>query len=499
MRRWLSSLQLRLVVGFVAALALALSSVGLYVGYAADREVDRIRQESNEAREARLKIALGQYYAKNKGWHEVQPFLERVGPVYGKRLILEDKDGHVVGDSQAGGKGLAHKFVRSRRGVTFYVYEVDPHKDAFIAAKKDAVGQLTVDSSNLPESLVEPPLSRLSQAVNRSLLWAGLAAGAGGVVLVTMTSSSALAPVRSLTRAARRLGGGDLAQRVESERKDEVGQLARTFNSMAEGLERAEIQRRNLVADVAHELRSPLSNIQGAVEAMRDGLMDTDDASFGMLHEQTLHLSHLVDDLGLLAQAEAGGLRLDLRPDSLVDVARRSVQSFHARADAKGVSLTMDEPGALPLVLMDRQRVQQVIGNLLDNAIRHTPKGGRVSVSFDTNPPHSLDEDASPALAPGRGDSASRPAPVSVAVEDTGAGIAEDDLSLIFERLHRVDPSRSRATGGAGLGLTIARRLIEAQGGTIGVDSEVGRGSRFVITLPGAGPKNLGDTYDEFA
>ena len=462
MRRLLSSLQVRLIVGFVAALALALSSVGLYVGYAADREVARIREESTEARMARLKLALEEHYARNKGWYEVQPFLERVGPVYGKWLVLKDKDGQVVGDSRGKRKSAGPSHMRSHRGITIHVYEADPKMASLVADKKREVGELTVASDNLPEALVEPPLSRLSQAVNRSLLWAGLVAGGGGLLLITMMSSSALAPVRTLTGAARRLGGGDLSQRVPVRGEDEVGQLARTFNSMAEGMERAETQRRSLVADVAHELRSPLSNIQGTIEAMRDGLMEKEDASLDLLHEQALHLSHIVDDLGLLAQAEAGDLSLDIRPDSVLDAARHSVEAFRVRAEAKGVGLILGASRDVPLAMMDRQRVQQVMGNLLDNAIRHTQGGGLVSVHVD---------------AQGSG-------AVSVAVEDTGQGIAEDDLPLIFERLHRVDPSRTRATGGAGLGLTIAKRLVEAQGGTIGAVSTVGRGSRFVITLP---------------
>ncbi len=487
MRRALSSLQFRLIAGFVSALALALSCVGLYVGYAADREVERIRSASAQAQEERLKLALVEYYAQAKSWDSVQPFLERLGPVSGKRLILKDKGGRVVGDSQrdAGvmGWGKAPGF-EWRGGVALYYDESGVKLAPLGMAAKDnakdektAIGQLAVSSGDLPESLVEPPLSRLSQAVNRSLLWAGLAAGAGGALLVTMTSSGALAPVRSLTRAARRLGGGDLGQRVESERQDEVGQLARTFNSMAEGLERAETQRRDLVADVAHELRSPLSNIQGAVEAMRDGLMDRGDGSLDMLHEQAMHLSHLVDDLGLLAEAEAGDLRLDARPDSLVEAARRSVEAFRARADAGGVTLSIEDAVGLPLAVMDRRRAQQVIGNLLDNAIRHTPEGGRVHVSFDAEPPQGREF-------------------VSAAVEDTGTGIPADELPLVFERLHRVDPSRSRATGGAGLGLTIAKRLVEAQSGTIGVDSEVGSGSRFVITLPRASDSKLKESKD---
>lgn len=459
MRRLLSSLQVRLMVGFVAALALALSSVGLYVGYAADREVHRIQRLSADARVARLTVALEEHYARNKGWYEVQPFLERIGPVYGKRLVLTDKDGQVIGDSWGDKKNPPPGRMRSPRGI---MHDADAKMASIIADKKREVGELTVSSDDLPAMLTEPPLSRLSQTVNRSLLWAGLIAGGGGLLLVTMMSSSALAPVRTLTGAARRLGRGDLSQRVPVQSEDEVGELARTFNSMAEGMELAETQRRNLVADVAHELRSPLSNIQGTIEAMRDGLMDRGDSSLDMLHEQTLHLSHLVDDLGLLAMAEAGDLRLDVRPDSLEDAARRSIEAFRARAEGKGVALTFESAENLPLTAIDRQRTQQIIGNLLDNAIRHTPQGGLVSVSVYSTRAHT----------------------VSVSVRDTGQGMSEDELPLIFERLHRVDPSRTRATGGAGLGLTIARRLVEAQGGAISANSEMGKGSTFTIELP---------------
>ena len=447
------------MVGFVAALALALSSVGLYVGYAADREVHRIQRLSTDARVARLKMALEEHYARNKGWYQVQPFLERVGPVYGKRLVLKDEDGQVIGDSWGDKKNPPPGRMRSPRGI---MHDADAKMASIIADKKLEVGELTVSSDDLPATLTEPPLSRLSQTVNRSLLWAGLIAGGGGLLLVTMMSSSALAPVRTLTGAARRLGRGDLSQRVPVQREDEVGELARTFNSMAEGMELAETQRRNLVADVAHELRSPLSNIQGTIEAMRDGLMDRGDSSLDMLHEQTLHLSHLVDDLGLLAMAEAGELRLDVRPDSLEDATRRSIEAFRARAEGKGVALTFEAAENLPLAAMDRQRTQQIIGNLLDNAIRHTPQGGLVNVRAYSTGAHT----------------------VSVSVRDTGQGISEDELPLIFERLHRVDASRTRATGGAGLGLTIARRLVEAQGGTISANSEMGKGSTFTIELP---------------
>jgi len=212
--------------------------------------------------------------------------------------------------------------------------------------------------------------------------------------------------VRSLNSAALRLGQGDLSQRVSAPGRDEIGQLARSFNSMAEELESAERQRRNLMADVAHELRTPLSNIQGYLEAVRDGLLQPDSSTIDTIYQQVIHLTHLVEDLRLLALAEAGSLSLNWEFDSMEDLLRLSVESFGPRAEAKGVRLSLDisdgangasaEEGAvLPLIEMDRTRIAQVVANLIENAIFHTPAGGVVTVSAElTGSPG--DSDAGP-------------------------------------------------------------------------------------------------------
>ena len=275
-----------------------------------------------------------------------------------------------------------------------------------------------------------------------------------------------LAPVALLGSVARRLGQGDLTQRVPVTGKDEIGDLGLTFNTMADGLEKAERQRRSLMADVAHELRTPLSNIQGYLEAVRDGVLEPASPTIDTIYQQAAHLSDLVEDLRVLALAEAGVLRLNSEPDSLEDVLRRSVEAVKPRAEQRSVAVSLDISGDLPLVDMDRTRIAQVVGNLLENAIAHTPEGGQVQII------------AEPA----------EPSRVRVTVADTGEGIAVDDLSQVFDRFYRVDLSRSRATGGAGLGLTIARQLVEAHGGGIRAESTSRQGSRFIFELPLAGP-----------
>ena len=229
---------------------------------------------------------------------------------------------------------------------------------------------------------------------------------------------------------------------------------------MAENLQAAEQQRRNQAADVAHELRTPLSNIQGYLDAVHDGLLEPDQATIATLRQQTTHLVALVEDLRLLAMAEAGSLALQIRPESLQDLLDASIEAFRPRADAKDIRLVLDIPADLPEVAMDRTRISQVVGNLLENAIVNTPEGGVVTVSAESGG-----------------------STVTVSIIDTGPGIASEDVETVFDRFYRVDPSRARATGGAGLGLTIARQLIEAHGGAIWVESVIGDGARFSFTL----------------
>ena len=286
-------------------------------------------------------------------------------------------------------------------------------------------------------------------------------------MLVSLLSRRLLRSVRRLTDAAQKLGKGDLSQRVVVSGRDEIGELTSTFNAMAAGLEHAERQRRNMVADVAHELRTPLTNIRGYIEAVRDGVLEADETTIANVHQQTMYLSKLIEDLRLLAETEAADFQLDLEPASLSAVVLRSVDGFRQQAQSHGIELACDL-GSGPTtserqVNIDRTRIEQVMNNLLQNAVEHTPAGGRIDVVL-------CNETA-------RNSS-------SVTVADTGEGIPGAHLPHVFDRLYRVDPSRTRSTGGVGLGLTIAKQLVEAHGGTICAESTLGTGSRFTISLP---------------
>ncbi|MEW9531047.1 sensor histidine kinase [Microbispora sp. NPDC049125] len=291
-------------------------------------------------------------------------------------------------------------------------------------------------------------------------------AGVTALVLVITVTATVLSgaqlvrPLRTLTGAARRMEEGDVSARVTVARRDEIGALATAFNAMSRRREQLEELRKAMVSDVAHELRTPLSNIRGWLEATEDGVVTPDRALVASLLEEAALLQHVIDDLQDLAMADAGELTLRKEHVNVPDLLAQVATAHRGGADAAGVSLST-RAEASPGVLADPVRLRQAVGNLVSNAVRHTPAGGGVSV-----------------LARRDGDE------LVIDVADTGVGIAADDLPLVFERFWRVEKSRSRRTGGSGLGLPIVRKLAEAHGGSVSAASVPGKGSVFTLRLP---------------
>ncbi|MFC3232940.1 sensor histidine kinase [Streptomyces nitrosporeus] len=298
--------------------------------------------------------------------------------------------------------------------------------------------------------------------------------GVAALVLALTVGASVLAgvrlvrPLHALTGAAQRMRDGEGVERVEVAGDNEIGRLATAFNDMAAHRARLEEQRKVMVSDVAHELRTPLSNIRGWLEGAQDGVADPDAAFVSSLLEEAVQLQHIIDDLQDLSAADAGALRLHPGPVRIRELLAQVAAAHQARAEEAGVRLAVAgaPEGALPPVLVaDPVRLRQAVGNLVSNAVRHTPEGGRVTLR---------------ARAAGE--------TVVVEVADTGSGIAPEDLPHVFDRFWRAEKSRNRRTGGSGLGLAIVRKLVEAHGGTTGVASTVGEGSVFTLRLPAAGP-----------
>ncbi|MFJ6569638.1 ATP-binding protein [Streptomyces sp. NPDC091292] len=323
--------------------------------------------------------------------------------------------------------------------------------------------------------------------------YAAQIAGATALVLALTVGASVLAgrrlvrPLQALTGAAQRMKDGLDTQDtvpVAVAADNEIGRLAAAFNDMAEHRARLERQRKVMVSDVAHELRTPLSNIRGWLEASQDGIAEPDGPFVSSLLEEAVQLQHIIDDLQDLAEADAGALRLHPEPVRVDDLVGQVAAAHQAQADTAGVTLTVSVPPAddLPVLTADPVRLRQAIGNLLSNAVRHTPSGGEVTLR---------------AVRDTGGDGEQDRTGVVVEVRDTGVGIPEADLPYVFDRFWRAEKSRSRRTGGSGLGLAIVRKLTEAHGGSVRVSSEVGVGSVFSLRLPADGTGTGGDVVGD--
>lgn len=439
------SLRFRLLAAFALVILVVVGAIYFFVSQTTQVEVRRYGERSEQARFGRVAFELHRYYREHGSWEGIQTDVEQWGSLYGRRIILTDSSGVVVADSQ--GELLGQQYHPSTPGMRF-----PPPWEG------DSVGTFYISPE--PSAVFPSPLS-LSQAIDRFLLWGALLAAAVAFLVTYFLSRRISAPVKALTLAAGQLGQGDLSQRVQSKEKGEIGELAQAFNAMAENLERNEQLRRNMIADTAHELRTPLSNLKGYLEAIRDGVMRPNRDVVRSLDEEANLLSRLVDDLQELSLAEASELKLDYQMEDINKLIKQTIAARQVQAAAKEVLISADLPRKLPPVSIDSRRISQVLLNLIDNAITHTPQGGIITIAA-----RKLDNW------------------LEISVEDSGEGIPAEDLPNVFERFYRVDKSRARATGGAGLGLAIAKSLVEAHNGKIAVESELGKGSRFSFTIP---------------
>ncbi len=293
------------------------------------------------------------------------------------------------------------------------------------------------------------------------LLGAGVVAAGLALIVARWLARGMTQPLRDMARAARQMERGDYRQRVVTASRDEVGQLAVAFNRMSSELESLEQVRRDLMANVSHELKTPISALRAHLENLLDGVERPEPRTLQVMLAQSERLGRLVDQLLELSRLESGEIPLHREPVRLRPLVARVLSEIDVTRQRHDVELAQEVPEDLPPVFADAERVHQVLFNLLDNAVRFTPAGGRISVS-----------------ASGHNGS------VDVAVRDTGPGIAPEHLPRVFERFYRVDTSRSRDEGGTGIGLAIARSVVEAHGGRIWAESEPGKGSTFTFELP---------------
>jgi signal transduction histidine kinase len=328
---------------------------------------------------------------------------------------------------------------------------------AFMADLMEPSGALEMDLYN-----------NFRAAVIEALTLATLSALLVAVIVSVFVSRQVVAPVTEMTNASRRIAEGHYDERVQvlgdlsKGEQDELGQLALNFNQMANKLEQTETLRRQLIADVAHELRTPLTTIKGTMEGLMDEVMSVDEDTFQQVYQEADRLARLVNDLQELSRVEAGAYDLKIKNVRVTDLIDAAVRLLGGQFEEKGVRLVVETPQGLPEVQVDEDRLVQVLLNLLGNALQYTPEGGKVSIKSWRQ-----DQEA------------------HIAISDTGIGIPAEHFPHIFTRFYRIDKSRSRAGGGSGIGLTIAKYLVEAHGGRLLVQSEgKGKGSTFTFSLP---------------
>lgn len=447
----------RLFVVMLLAFALVIVlGIGGMIGFFTLAVTGRMRTEAQQTTastaqlattEARYVSLLSEYYRTRRSWNGVRQQLRNSDLSDGAETVayaVFDENGDIVATSQIGAPFAPPL----------------PNGGTAITVDGQRVGTLIVGVNRAMQIAQRP--ARIAQGFLSGAL--GLAAVL--LTLATFFSSRISTPLRRLTHATQSMAAGDMSVRVSGHRIREINELARSFNAMAESLTAADQQRRQLTADVAHELRTPLSIIKGRLEGIQDGVYQPNPEQVTGLLAETALLERLIEDLRLLALSDAGQLPLYPEPIDPADLLYDIAESFEPEANERGVSIEVQADDDLPLFLADPQRIAQVAGNLLSNALRHTPAGGTVTLSV------AADQSAHTAPA------------LSFAVRDTGAGIAPEDLPHIFDRFWRANRARTRSSGGAGLGLAIVRRIVEAHGGTIAATSVLDQGTTITWTLP---------------
>ena len=299
------------------------------------------------------------------------------------------------------------------------------------------------------------------ERINMTLFYGALIGAVIALLLGILLSRTLTRPIRELTQATHAVSEGDLSQQVPVRSKDELGELAQAFNKMSAQLSRSVNARKQMTADIAHELRTPLSLILGHAEAVHDGVLPPSPENFEIIREEATRLEHLVNDLRTLSLADAGELSIqmqDIEPQRLVN---EVASLYQYQAQKKSITFELDVAPDLPDIEADPGRITQVLTNILDNALRHTPEGGRIILSA-----YQIDD------------------MVELAVQDSGPGLNVEDVDRIFERFYRADASRQREDGGSGLGLAIAKSIVQAHGGQVSAESEPGAGLKVKIRLP---------------
>ena len=455
-------MKIRLLLSFISVSLISIVSVVFIFNQQTATEVSNfIRRGVGWDGQANIEV-LENYYRTNRNWQGVEVILStrnrRMGQmpfngmgegksegILGVRLRLADSTGEVLIDTRNPSPQERLSDVEIEAAVPLHLDE-------------EIVGYL---HSEFTPEFQNRNMRPLFERLNHAALIAGVVAVSLSIILALVLSYGLLYPINALIKAASQMGGGDLNQRVSVKGWGELDKLSLTFNLMAESLQLAEERRRHQTADIAHELRTPLAVQRAQLEAMLDGIYDFSTENIQSVLAQNRLLTRLVEDLRILTLADSGELYLERVEADFIALVRRVVNQFMPQAEARKISISIIGGESCPHPKIDTDRIAQVLGNLLSNALRYTPEGGQIRLICS----HSYKD-------------------ITLMVHDSGIGIAPEALPHIFERFYRGDRSRSRSEGGSGLGLTIARKIIRAHGGDLTAQKHAEGGALFTLFLP---------------
>jgi signal transduction histidine kinase len=452
----------RLILSFALIVVITITTVVGIAIFSTARQVRTYLFPGGVLITDRLAQELSNYYRTHGTWNGVEPLFTPVrrvnqrgsgmgpgsvaaGQMMNVRLRFADADGQLLVDT-------------SNPNATGNLSPAELANATPILVDEDVVGYFVVVRTS-PFTLSDE--REILNRINRAAIIAALVAGGFSLILALILATGLIKPINNLTKAAEHLAKGDLSQRVPVSGTDELAVLSNSFNRMAASLEAAEESRRALTADIAHELRNPLAVQRANLEALQDGIYPLKSDNLEPILEQNRLLTRLVEDLRTLALTDAGQLELVFTPTDLPALVERVLERFASQAESSEVGISFEPPPSSTLIEVDPGRIEQVLGNLLSNALHHTPPGGQIKIE----------------ILPSATD-------LTLTLQDSGPGIPPEALPYIFERFYRADRSRSRAEGGTGLGLSIARNMTLAHGGDLTAANHPEGGAVFTLQLP---------------
>jgi signal transduction histidine kinase len=448
---------LRLGFSFAGVVLLCVALIYFLTAHAITARFAEFRNQSKEQVARQVCGLLAEYHLRTDSWLGIERLLCSQYAVFlnGRWIVrrtsvigdfcIAGEDGEIVVTTQEGRLGTFLTPKEAAEGIP-------------IQQGDERVGTLFLCGQG---PVLDPAEAEFLGSAKRSALIGGGIASGAALVLAALLISQVLSPLRLLSRATERIARGDLTHRVRLKAEDEFGQLGESFDRMVDNLSRSEQIRQTMTADIAHELRTPVTIIQGNLEAVLDGVYQPTAEALAPIYEETLHLGRLIDDLRDLALAEAGELRLEKEPTDLGALANQVMETVRLSQQEKGPRIEVTVACDLPKVSLDPKRIRQVLANFLSNALRYTPDEGEIRL-----------------------DLARQGEEVEVRVTDSGPGISPEDLPHLFQRFYRGDEARSRAVGGSGLGLAIAKQWVGAHGGRIWAENKKEGGASFVFRLP---------------